>query len=128
MSILRENVIIRMMDAELTAQTVSQRLQTRSAMVPAIDARHLRNFIQELTESAGTLANLMNYDFDAISRVAGGAGLDKVKLVFQSMVQAGIISAEKTKASDLDVTESEKARWFDGFKKITEDTNLGKLH
>lgn len=118
---------MRMLDVEMTAQTMATRLHTRAAMIPAIEPRHMRNYVDDLADSTKQIVLLMNYDLESLAKHGGGQINDKVKLVFQSMVQAGMVSAARVKQGDLDVTPAEKSAWLKGFKKIDENTQLGKL-
>lgn len=119
---LVEDSILQIMDAEATATSFADRLNTRLAMIPAIDPRHLKTFVHDLTESTDRLTKLRNLDFDTLFKQAAGMDSAKLKLIFQSMQKAGILPSIAATPENLDTSPEDRARWFDGYKKIEAQT------
>jgi len=121
-TILKEDAILRVLDAEATAASMADRLDTRRAMVSAIDPRHLKNFVHDLSESTSKLVYLRNLDFDTLFRKASGMDAAKLKLVFQSMQKSGIIPTVAATPENLSISPEEQADWFKGYKRIEPST------
>lgn len=124
-SILRENLILEMLEAEEISKRMQARISFRAAMLPVVNHRYLSQYVDDIQKSLTRALDIEACDFEKVLRESARLGAEHMGMLFSSMQASGILSTATATPENLSMTEEERRKFMAGGKSLIPTHNNG---